>query len=138
MEPVKVLERWHVEMDWAKRDKGRAYYRLELADGTQLELCHNLNDDSWVLERVAEPGLHVGRRWSHGFWLLALLFGIVGVLRLVLDGDLLAFAHLTMALGLALLPIRSKSPRTAARLWYLPEFFIAAAALQYGYYWLGV
>ncbi len=138
LEPAKVLERWHFGMTWAKRDKGREYYRLELSDGTRLDVCHNLNTDGWVLERVADSALRFGRCWSYLFWTLALLFGAVGALRLVLGGDLLAFAHLTMALGLALIAVRSQSPAMAARLWYLPEFFIAAAALQYGYYWLGV
>jgi hypothetical protein len=76
------------------------------------------------------------RLWLIG--LVAVLFGIVGVLRLARTGDLLGFAHLTMAVGLALLAARDHRSGVATRLWYVPEFVLLLAILQYGYHALGV
>lgn len=78
------------------------------------------------------------RYWTIFYWIGAALFGVAGVVRLVTVGDLLPFAMLTMSLGLVLIALRENNSRLSAQLWYLPEFLIVLAVLQYGYYYLGV
>lgn len=80
-----------------------------------------------------------GRYWTLIYWLAAALFAAIGILRLA-AGDLRSLADLTMAVGLVLLALRPRVPQVNASsiLYYLPEFFIMLAVLQYGYYWLGV
>jgi dolichyl-phosphate-mannose--protein O-mannosyl transferase len=80
------------------------------------------------------------RYWILIYWLAALLFGVLGVTRLLTVGDLMAFARLTMAVGLVLAALWEENRNTGrtALLKYLPEVFIVSALLQFGYYYLGV
>ena len=71
-------------------------------------------------------------------WIAAAVFAVTGVLRLTVDADLRAFAHLSMALALALVAIREGAGVSRQRFWYLPEVLLLLAVLQYAYHFLGV
>lgn len=69
--------------------------------------------------------------------LAAALFAVFGIARLVRDGDAIAFAHLSTAIGLALFAVRGRGDG-GQRLWYAPELVLLLALLQYGYHLIGV
>lgn len=77
------------------------------------------------------------RVWLPIVVLAAVLFGVMGVARLVDEGDTQAFAHLTMAIGLILVVVRERMGG-AFKLSYAPEVLLLLAILQYGYHVVGL